>query len=165
MMSKGISLDWKHGVLNNNLIGYIAERKNKYLPYPQRTLGVLARGTDFVNTHLHNHPIHASKEMIADRIDEALRDWNLDYVYIATEDAVYCEFFKERYGDKVFFTDQQRYVTRQNELLSEYAASINLLSQCNSLIASGGCGGVDEALRENAGGYEHVYVFDLGTNR
>lgn len=40
--------------------------------------------------------------MIADRIDEALRDWNLDYVYIATEDAVYCEFFKERYGDKVF---------------------------------------------------------------
>ena len=181
-MSKGISLDWKHGVLNNNLIGYIAERKNKYLPYPQRTLGVLARGTDFVNTHLHNHPIHASKEMIADRIDEALRDWNLDYVYIATEDAVYCEFFKERYGDKVFFTDQQRYVTRQNELLSElhrseevkragfelgaeYAASINLLSQCNSLIASGGCGGVDEALRENAGGYEHVYVFDLGTNR
>jgi hypothetical protein len=181
-MSKGISLDWKHGVLNNNLIGYIAERKNKYLPYPQRTLGVLARGTDFVNTHLHNHPIHASKEMIADRIDEALRDWNLDYVYIATEDAVYCEFFKERYGDKVFFTDQQRYVTRQNELLSElhrseevkrngfelgaeYAASINLLSQCNSLIASGGCGGVDEALRENADGYEHVYVFDLGTNR
>ncbi len=100
-MSKGISLDWKHGVFNNNLIGYIAERKNKYLPYPQRTLGV-SQGTDFVNTHLHNHPIHASKEMIADRIDEALRDWNLDYVYIATEDAVYCEFFKERYGDKVF---------------------------------------------------------------
>ncbi len=51
------------------------------------------------------------------------------------------------------------------ELGAEYAASINLLSQCNSLIASGGCGGVDEALRENAGGYEHVYVFDLGTNR
>ena len=49
--------------------------------------------------------------------------------------------------------------------MAEYAASINLLSQCNSLIASGGCGGVDEALRENAGGYEHVYVFDLGTNR
>ena len=148
-MSKGISLDWKHGVFNNNLIGYIEERKNKYLPYPQRTLGVLARGTDFVNTHLHNHQIHASKEMIADRIDEALREWNLDYVYIATEDASYCEFFKERYGEKVFFTDQQRYITKHNELLSEfhrseevkragfelgaeYAASINLLLQCNS---------------------------------
>lgn len=77
------------------------------------------------------------------------REWNLDYVYIATEDASYCEFFKERYGEKVFFTDQQRYVTKQNELLSEfhrseevkragfelgaeYAASINLLLQCNS---------------------------------
>lgn len=143
---------------------------------------MLARGTDFVNTHLQNHPIHASKEMIADMIDEALGEWNLDYVYIATEDDSYCEFFKNRYGDKVFFTDQQRYVTKQNELLSElhrneevkrngfefgaeYAASINLLSQCNSLIASGGCGGLDEALKENADRYEHVYVFNLGTNK
>ena len=148
-MSRVIKLEWKHGVFNNALIEYIAERKNKYLPYPQRTLGVLARGTDFVNTHLHNHPIHASKEMIADRVDEALREWNPDYVYIATEDASYCEFFKERYGEKVFFTDQQRYITKHNELLSEfhrseevkragfelgaeYAASINLLLQCNS---------------------------------
>lgn len=42
--------------------------------------------------------------------------------------------------------------------------SIHLLSQCNSLLASGYCGGVDEALQENDGKYENVYVFDLGVN-
>ena len=51
------------------------------------------------------------------------------------------------------------------ELGAEYAASIIFYHSVTHLIASGGCGGVDEALRENAGGYEHVYVFDLGTNR
>ena len=180
--SKGIELKWENGVFNQRLVQYIDERKKRFLPYPQRTLGVLARGTDFVNTHLQNHPVHASKEMLADKIDEALAEWKLDYIYIATEDASYCEFFKNRYGDKVFFTDQMRYTTKQNELLgelhrneavkrdgfelgAEYAASINLLSQCNSLIASGGCGGLAEVQRENAGRYEHVYVFELGINK
>lgn len=46
----------------------------------------------------------------------------------------------------------------------EYILSIHLLSQCNSLLASGHCGGVDEALQENDGKYENVYVFDLGVN-
>lgn len=37
-----------------------------------------------------------------------------------------------------------------------------MLIYSKSLIASGG---VNETLKENAGRYEHVYVFDLGTNK
>ena len=38
------------------------------------------------------------------------------------------------------------------------------LSKCHSLIASGYCGGVDEALKENQGQYKNVFIFDLGVN-
>lgn len=46
----------------------------------------------------------------------------------------------------------------------DYILSIDLLSKCNSLIASGGCGGLSEAIRQNEGKYKNVYVFDLGVN-
>ena len=110
---------------------------------------MLARGTDFVNTHLKNHPVHATKEMMADKIDELMSTWDgLEYIYIATEDLSYVEYFRNRFGDKVYFTDQQRYSTRPGQLLydyhrsepdrqtgfnlgAEYAASIALLAQCN----------------------------------
>ena len=102
-------------------------------------------------------------------------------IYVATEDASYCRYFKEKYQDKVYFTDQERYTTKKDELLAEfhekeidkrsgfdlgmeYILSINLLSKCNSLIASGGCSGLEEALKENGGRSQNVYIFDLGKN-
>ena len=105
----------------------------------------------------------------------------LEYIYIATEDLSYVEYFRNRFGDKVYFTDQQRYSTRPGQLLydyhrsepdrqtgfnlgAEYAASIALLAQCNSFLASGWCTGVSEAIRENQGNYRNKYIFDLGFN-
>ena len=102
-------------------------------------------------------------------------------MYMSTEDAGYFEYFKERYGDRIFFTDQERYRTKAGEMLwdmherkavrrdgyelgAEYILSINLLSKCKSLLASGACWGVSEALKENGGRYENVFVFDLGVN-
>lgn len=180
--SNSTLLTWPNGIFNDRIKSYIRKKQKAFLPCPQKTLGVLARGTDFVNTHLHNHPIHASKELICQKIDEVWETWgDFEYIYVATEDASYCKYFKERYGDKVFFTDQERYVTKKDQLLAElhtaadikragfdlgaeYILSINLLSKCNSLIASGGCSGVGEALKENGGKYENVYIFNLGKN-
>ncbi len=178
---KDVSLSWPDGIYNDRLMKYIEDKEKSFLPYPDKTLGVLARGTDYVNTHLSNHSIHASKEMICDKIDEALKEWNLEYIYLATEDEAYCKYFKERYGNKIFFTDQERYTVAPGELLgdmhrknkakregfllgAEYILSIYLLSKCSSMIASGGCAGVGEAKRMNAGEYANVYVFDIGKN-
>ena len=181
-ISEDAVLSWSCGEYNDAMIRYIEEKKESYLPYPDRTLEVLARGTDFVNTHLKNHPVHATKEMMADKIDELMSTWDgLEYIYIATEDLSYVEYFRNRFGDKVYFTDQQRYSTRPGQLLydyhrsepdrqtgfnlgAEYAASIALLAQCNSFLASGWCTGVSEAIRENQGNYRNKYIFDLGFN-
>ena len=120
--------------------------------------------------------------MLCEKINEMFNnDKTLEYIYIATEDAVYCEYFKGIYKDKVSFTDQERFQTKENELLAdyhrnekikrdgfflgaEYIASIYLLAHCKSLLASGGCGGLDEVRKENGGKYKDVYVFNLGVN-
>ena len=125
-----------------------------------------------------NNPEHL--DMLCDKIDWALKEWKLDYIYVATEDESYCDALMRRYGDQVTFTDQKRYTVREGEMLTqmhsreekrdgyllgiEYILSINLLSKCHSLIASGYCGGVDEALKENQGRYKNVFIFDLGVN-
>lgn len=181
-ISGNTRLAWPDGIFNDRVMTCIQDRQSIFLPYPQKTLGVLARGTDFVNTHLHNHPIHASKELICEKIEEVWKSWGgFEYIYVATEDASYCRYFKEKYQDKVYFTDQERYTTKKDELLAElhekeidkrsgfdlgmeYILSINLLSKCNSLIASGGCSGLEEALKENGGRYQNVYIFDLEKN-
>jgi hypothetical protein len=66
---KEVELSWPSGIYNSKLKSYLEIKEKEYLPYPDKTLGVLARGTDFVNTRLSNHAIHASKEMIADKIE------------------------------------------------------------------------------------------------
>ena len=176
-----VKLNWPNGIYNKAVKEYIAKREKRYLPYPQKTLGVLARGTDYVHTHLPNHAIHASLEQICEKIDEVWESWGVEYIYLATEDEEYCRYFKGRYSDRIFFTDQRRYVTKENEFLAvhhkedarktrgfqlgvEYLLSIYLLARCRMLIASGGCAGVEEAIKQNGGKYEQVFVFDLGVN-
>jgi len=81
-MAGNTQLSWVNGVYNTRVKKYIQERLEKYLPAPSKTLGVLARGTDYVNTHLHNHPIHASKEMLCEKINEMFNnDKTLEYIY------------------------------------------------------------------------------------
>jgi hypothetical protein len=181
-VSDKTKLSWPNGIYNNRVKDYLNEKEKIFLPYPDKTLGVLARGTDYVNAHLSNHTIHASKEMICEKIDELLEERkDLAYLYLATEDASYCEYFKNRYGEKIYFTDQKRFVTKPGEMLAdhhredkeksdgftmgiEYILSIYLLSKCNSLVASGGCAGVGEAIKENENQYKSIFVFDLGIN-
>lgn len=116
-MAGNTQLSWVNGVYNTRVKKYIQERLEKYLPAPSKTLGVLARGTDYVNTHLHNHPIHASKGMLSEKMDETLNnDKTLEYIYIATEDAGYCEYFKEYIRIKSHL--QTRSVFRQKKMNS-----------------------------------------------
>jgi hypothetical protein len=105
-----------------------------------------------------------------------MEQWGLSRIYLATEDAAYCEYFRERFGEKLFYTDQERYTVSPGERLSdrhrkrenrrdgflmgaEYILSVYLLSRCRSLIASGGCAALGAALDQNQGRYEHTFVF------
>jgi hypothetical protein len=180
--SAGTTLSWPNGHYNQRVQRAIADAMKRFLPYPEKTLGVLARGTDYVHTHLHNHSIHASLEMLCEKIDACMREWeDIEYIYVSTEDASYCSYLKERYGDRITFTDQHRYTVRDGEMLAdmhrrstekkngyrlgeEYIISIALLAQCRDFLATGSCAGVTEAQKQNQGRYQHEYVFNLGCN-
>ena len=115
------------------------------------------------------------KEQIIEKIAEIQTSWDFEWIYLATEDEDICTKMQNRFGKQLFFTDQSRYTVKPGQLLAdlhrvkeegkgfrlgaEYLCSIHLLSQCRSLIASGECGALTEALRENQGKYEHVFVF------
>lgn len=175
-VSKDTQLVWPSGIFNKAVMDYIEGRRRKFLPCPERTLGILLRGTDYKNP-LPGHARHATVEMIAEKIEEVKDAWGCDLLYLATEDEEICERMKERYGDKISFTDQERYTVQPGQLLVdlhtekkkgegfrmgvEYLCSINLLAHCSSLIASGACGALSEALRENEGRYEHVFTFNI----
>lgn len=179
---KEIKLSWPNGIYNNHVKQYLQNHTKKFLPYPESTLGVLIRGTDYVKTKFINHPIHATPEMVADKIDEIWNEWGgLSYIFLATEDAEYCEYFSQRYAGKIFFTNQQRFsITTPGDSLTDtltkdsardgfilgvdYLLAIHLLAKCRSFIASGGCAGEYQARLQNGGKYEHEYVFQLGLN-
>ena len=103
--------------------------------------------------------------------------WNKFFLQTATKDAEIYTRMGEYYVTYLTCTDQKRYVTKPGQLLmdlhkekkkgdgfrlgAEYICSVSLLAQCDSLIASGNCGALDEALRENDGRYRHIYKFEL----
>ncbi len=115
--------------------------------------------------------------MIIEKIGEIESLWEFDSICLSTEDEEICTKIKAYYGDRVSYTDQERYTIEPGKLLvdlheekkegegfrlgAEYLCTVHLLSQCCSLIASGNCGAVKEALRQNDGKYQHVYVFHL----
>lgn len=175
--ARDISLSWPQGIFNDRIKSYINERFNRFLPAPDRTLGVLIRGTDYINNPLPNHKKHATADMVIGKIQEVEDTWDFDWLYLATEDEEICSKMKEHYKDRIRFTDQRRYTVKPGQLLvelhnekkdgkgfrlgAEYICSVYLLMQCRSLIASGDCGALTEALRGKNGEYEHLYVFDL----
>ena len=174
-------LDWSHGFYNDRVEQYISERKS-LLKEPKETLGVLIRGTDYQKTKMPGHNKHADVPMIVEKIKEIETEHPYKYIYLATEDIEILDEMKNIYGSRLIYTDQQRFKIEPGQLLAnlhgedtkekgkgfrlgvEYLCTLRLLSMCDSLLASGGCGGVDEALRENGGRYRMTYIFDLGIN-
>lgn len=181
-ISEGEELIWENGIFNQRIREYISERRKKFLPDPENTLGVLVRGTDYTKTHMAGHAVHADADMVINKIREAEKEWKgYKYIYLSTEDIEIYERLKQEFGEKLIATDQERFRINSGELLyelhvsnkrkgkgfrlgAEYLCTIRFLSECESLIASGGCGGVDEALRENRNCFKHVFIFNLGIN-
>ena len=177
-----VQLSFPHGMYNEKVMETLRQKGPKFLPHPDETLGILARGTDYAKVRVANHPAHANPEQICEKVDETLREHpEYRYLYLSTEDEDYCAYFAKRYAGKITFTDQKRYRVGKGEMLMqmherekekrdgfelgmEYILSIDCLARCRGLIASGSCTGLGEALRINAGRYQTTYVFQLPAN-
>lgn len=164
----------KYFSINDTLLKkFYTEKQNLFGEY--RILGVLARGTDYVNLKPKNHPIQPGANQVIEKAEEIMERFQCAYIFLATEDQTIFDVMKRRFGDKLLAVETERYTTSGNQNINdmssdrkedryrkgkEYLLSVWLLSQCNCLVA-GNVGGTHGALLMSSG-YEYSYIFDLG---
>nr|WP_308624384.1 hypothetical protein [uncultured Eisenbergiella sp.] len=140
-----------------------------------RTLGVLCRGTDYINNRPKNHPIQPEPEEVIQKAEAVMREYKCEWIYLATEDEAIYKRFQEAFGDKLKVTGAKRCADTGNKNINdivyqrkhdryikgkEYLINILLLAKCDCLVA-GSVGGTYGALLMSKG-YEYQYVYDLG---
>ncbi len=161
----------------NNKVKEEIEKQREVLPKPDRTIGVLIRGTDYTISHLPGHTIMATPEQVMEKIKEYEATGNFDEIYLATEDEDILQRMKELCGDRLRYIDQKRFRINPGELLAdqkrerenegwlkgkEYLTTLEFLSECKAFIASGGCSGTTCVLNSFKDNSTESYVFDLG---
>lgn len=142
-----------------------------------KTLGVLARGTDYISLKPKNHAIPYDTKLLIDECRNRLLSGEYKYIYIATEDLDILEEFKRNFGEKLQFSDQMRLkhdvkkeimsvkFDRENDTYLrglEYCIVIEMLSRCRSLLANCCCYGALGAIAINGGRYSSCEVSDIG---
>ena len=153
-----------------------AESLKKNLFQGERVLGVLCRGTDYVNTRPKDHPVQPSIDQMIDKVRSVMKEQECTRIYLTTEDADIYEQFQKEFGKQVRTLKLSRYSNTGRENINdvavreggsryqmgrEYLISILLLAWCNCLVA-GSAGGTYGALIMESE-YEYQYIFDLGT--
>lgn len=140
-----------------------------------RVLGVLCRGTDYINNRPKNHPVQPEPEEVIKKAVEIMERYRCERIYLATEDDEIYRKFRKALGSKLCVTQAKRcaesgkanindisYQREKDRYLKgkEYLENIMLLAKCNYLVA-GSVGGTYGALLMS-GGYDYEYVYDLG---
>jgi len=153
----------------------------------KRVLGVLARGSSYFVIKPKNHPIPTETKIFIENVERMLKEQNYQYIYLATEDEEIFEQFKEKFGEKLLYTEQKRinvseddvsqlddkwkwantfydkmYDIKNNNPALEYNLVIATLAQCDGFIANCMCGGAVGAIYQNGGKYELIDVNDNG---
>lgn len=138
-----------------------------------KTLGILARGTDYVSSKPKGHPIQPTAEQMIKKAKEIMKEHSCEKIYLATEDADIYDRLKEEFGEALTAPDTERYTTKGMQNINdlrqekdkyqkgkEYLLSMMLLAGCDCL-AAGNVGGTHGALLMSDG-FEYCYIFDLG---
>lgn len=152
-----------------------AEEIRKELLHGERTLGVLCRGTDYVNTRPKGHPVQPTIGQMVSKVREVMKEQQCTCIYLTTEDADIFAQFRKEFGPLVKSLDIKRYsdtgtanindiAAREKEsrymMGKKYLLSILILSECDCLVA-GSAGGTHGALLMGKE-YDYQYIFDLG---
>lgn len=143
----------------------------------KKVLGVLFRGTDYVNLKPYGHSIQPSLYEMLEKVKEKISQWGkFDLIFLCTEVQEACKCFEDEFGkDKICFYPQKRYKSDTKEYLGNirlepgahteqgkaYWIALNCLASCHSIIA-GQCGGTETAIVINNGNYHNSYFFELG---
>lgn len=164
----------KYIVLNDKAKEYVDAEYSRLFTKEDKVLGVLCRGTDYVQGKPKNHPIQPTPIQAIEKTKEIFVEQKCSKIFLATEDALVFEAFKNEFGDKLI-TNKNEFIAYQGGSIGkerynlgggtvqsgmEYLATIMLLARCSCLCAGCVSGTVGALLFTK--GYEYIYLFDLG---
>ena len=92
------------------------EIKNK------NVLGIHFRGTSYKRSA--GHPLPATKKQMYEITKEIIKKNKLDKIFLVTEEQNYLEFFKEKFGNKVFFLNSS-YRSDKNDAFKIYPRNLH----------------------------------------
>lgn len=148
-------------VRNPNILNYWRKLVHKYLRYSDeaqkeiekysklfseadRVLGVLARGTDYLNPALgHLTKLHIPE--IIETSEKRLKEYGCNKIFLATEDSSILQAMKDKFGERLLYVEQKRYEGQQGTKLGQlkdyldgaigmnlaYLAAMHYLAKCD----------------------------------
>lgn len=159
---------------NKNTTAFLEERYEKVVR-GKSVLGVLCRGTDYIQLRPKEHPIQPTVTEMIEKVREIQSKKGYEVIYLATEDQEIYECFQAEFGDQLIGSMDKKIRCTKAEYLNtiyeenqidirtnslEYVASIYILSKCNALIAGRTSGSVAAFIMSE--GYEYFYFFNKG---
>lgn len=140
-----------------------------------RFLGVLARGTDYLNPAVQHALMPSVKELLAG-VKESMERNQCNRIFVATEDEEILQAMKQEFGDRLLFVEQKRYRGEQQDKLGHlsdyvngaiemnrsYLAAMYLLAKCQCFF--GGYTTGTPGVYLLADGFEDFKIWYKGTN-
>lgn len=142
-------------------------------------LGVLCRGTDYVNIKPAAHSIQPSTEQTIQKTKEIIqKNSEINKIYLATEDESIYKKFKETFGSMLISNEQYMFSSTEQKALAdvkvnrnnhfynlgkEYLASLYILSKCPYFIGGRNNGSLGVYFLSSLfANQKYVYIFNLG---
>lgn len=134
-----------------------------------KTLVILARGTDYTAIRPIDHPIPPTVNEIIKQADKTIKKYNLSKIFLLTEDMQIQQELSSYYGKMLikadqpmhkyhsgFLGDNQRYGQQQG---MAYMTSLCIAQKCNYLVCANTCGSV---FLRAIGNFKYIYCFKKG---
>ncbi|MBR4776058.1 MAG: hypothetical protein IK007_00440 [Lachnospiraceae bacterium] len=182
--------NFDESILDDNF----AEEMNDYAEAViggKKTLGVLARGTDYRTNNLGDDRIHARPAHMIPVIKKWMEEGGYERIFLATEDKDIYDAILQAFPGKVFAIAQERHTVselqeKNSTLIYEFERKINsgkayadaledttvnyfyalfILSKCDAFMCSGQCNGWDVVRSFNKGKFEKEYKFAVGVEK
>lgn len=115
---------------NDDVERLIDSYKDMFTP-TDRVLGILARGTDYLNPGV-GHPVQPQIDEVIEAVSSSMERNHCNKLFLATEDETILKRMQEEYGDILCYVNQKRYQGMQADKLGhlqDYKSGAILMNQ------------------------------------
>lgn len=167
---------WNNISMKQELCNSIMTERNK-MNNNSKYLGVLFRGTDYVNRYSYGSNKQPSLKQMLIKVKECMNEWKCNRIFLCSEIQEVIDSFEQEFPGNVDFVNQIRFPESTDNWLYkcgtirdqdngyliglQYFTAIKILSECDCLVA-GNTSGSRMAILMNNNNYRHKFVFELG---